>query len=47
MINTSLPFDELRRRSEITEKAKAAIRQIDFPLRIREGFPKPDPHGKG
>ncbi len=46
-INTSLPFDELRRRSDITEKAKAAIRQFDFSLRIREGLPKPDPHGSG
>lgn len=32
---------------DITEKAKAAIRQIDFPLSIREGLPRPDPHGKG
>lgn len=46
MINTSMPFDELRRRSDITEKVKAAIRQMDFPLRIREGLPKPHPLGK-
>lgn len=39
-INTSLPFSELRRRSDITEKVKAANEDADFSRRIREGLPK-------
>ena len=38
-IDTSMPFPELRRRSEITEKARAADRNPDFSKRIREGLP--------
>jgi Domain of unknown function (DUF4105) len=38
-IDTSLPFEELRRRSDVTEKAKAAIDDPDFSARIREGLP--------
>jgi hypothetical protein len=38
-IDTSLPFAELRRRSEITEKAKAAGSAADFSRRIRAGLP--------
>jgi hypothetical protein len=38
-VDTSLPFDELRRKSEITERAKAADRDADFSARIREGLP--------
>jgi hypothetical protein len=38
-IDTSLPFAELRRRSEITEQAKAAGHAADFSRRIREGLP--------
>ncbi|MND09105.1 hypothetical protein D3C83_321940 [compost metagenome] len=38
-IDTSLPFEEMRRRSEITEKAKAAGSAADFAARIREGLP--------
>jgi hypothetical protein len=38
-IDTSLPLPELRRRSEITEKAKAAGSAADFSRRIREGLP--------
>ena len=38
-IDTSLPLPELRRRSEITEKAKAAGAAADFSRRIREGLP--------
>jgi len=38
-IDTSLPFAELRARSEITEKAKAAGSAADFSRRIREGLP--------
>jgi hypothetical protein len=41
MIDTSLPFTELRRRSEITEKAKAAFGDPSFSRRIREGLPDP------
>ena len=38
-IDTSLPFDELRQRSNITEKAKAAGVAADFSRQIREGLP--------
>ncbi len=38
-IDTSLPFEELRRRSEITEKAKAAGIDPEFSALIREGLP--------
>jgi hypothetical protein len=38
-IDTSLPLPELRRRSEITEKAKSAGSAPDFSRRIREGLP--------
>ena len=38
-IDTSLPFDELRRKSNITEKSKAAGTSPDFSRRIREGLP--------
>jgi hypothetical protein len=40
-IDTSLPFAELRRRSEVTERAKAAGKAPDFAQRIREGLPDP------
>lgn len=40
-IDTSLPFPELKRRSEITEKANAAYSAPDFSRRIREGLPDP------
>jgi len=39
VIDTSLPFDELRRRSDITERAKAADADPEFSKRIREGLP--------
>ena len=39
-IDTSLPFDELRRRSAITEKARSA-NVAEFSGRIREGLPGP------
>ena len=39
MIDTSLPFAELRRRSDISAKAKAAYGEGDFSRRIREGLP--------
>ncbi len=48
-INNSLPFPELRARSDITDKAKAAGKAPDFSQRIREGLParppRPNPPG--
>ncbi len=41
-VDTSLPFEELRRRSDITEKAKAAGVSPDFSRKIREGLPTAD-----
>ncbi len=38
-LDTSLPFEELRRRSRINEAARAADRAPDFSRRIREGRP--------
>ncbi len=38
-IDTSVPFADLRARSNITEKAKAADDSPDFSARIREGLP--------
>jgi len=38
-IDTSLPFPELKKKSDITEKAKAADADPDFSARIREGLP--------
>lgn len=38
-IDTSLPFDELMRRSHINERARAADDAADFSRRIREGLP--------
>lgn len=40
-IDTSLPFDELRRRSRITDAARAAENAPDFSQRIRAAAPKP------
>ena len=39
VVDTSLPFEELRRRSRITAAAQAAGDGDDFPERIREGLP--------
>ena len=39
VVDTSLPFDELRRRSRITEAARAAEGAPDFSTRIRAGIP--------
>lgn len=50
-IDTSLPFAELKARSDITERAKAAGQAPDFSRRIREGLPprggagQPTTHG--
>jgi hypothetical protein len=38
-IDTSIPLEDLRARSNITEKAKAADDAPDFSARIREGLP--------
>ena len=38
-LDTSLPFEELRRRSRINAAAQAADRSADFSRRIREGLP--------
>jgi len=38
-----LPFSELRQRSEITERAKAAGAAADFSTRIRDGLPAANP----
>jgi len=39
-IDTSLPFAELKQRSEITQRAKAVERESDFSERIRDGLPE-------
>jgi len=38
-LDTSLPFDELRRRSRIDDRAQAADQDPEFSRRIREGLP--------
>ena len=38
-LDRGLPFAELRARSDVTERAKAAIDAPDFSSRIREGLP--------
>jgi hypothetical protein len=38
-IDTSLPFEELRNPSDVTERAKSADGQPDFSERIRTGLP--------
>jgi uncharacterized protein DUF4105 len=43
-INTDLPFADLRGRSNITERAKAAGDSPDFSTRIRQGLP--EAHGR-
>ena len=42
VMNQSLPFAELRARSLINERARAADSAPDFPRRIREGLPGTD-----
>ncbi len=44
MLDTSIPFAELRERSLVSAKAEAADKAEDFSLRIREGIPKPEPY---
>jgi hypothetical protein len=40
-LDTSLPFDELKRRSHINAAARAGEQAADFSQRIRAGLPKP------
>ena len=40
-LDTSLPFEELKRRSHINAAAQAADQAADFSQRIRVGLPKP------
>jgi hypothetical protein len=40
-LDRTLPFPELRRRSLVNERARAAGRAEDFSRRIREGLPRP------
>jgi Domain of unknown function (DUF4105) len=40
-LDTSLPFEELKSRSLINDKAHAADQAPDFSQRIREGLPRP------
>jgi len=42
-IKTSMPFEELRRRSRINDAANAAEGAPDFSARIRENLPMPSP----
>lgn len=39
-IGTSMPFEELKTRSNITERAKAIGKDADFSARIRDGLPR-------
>ena len=41
-IDTSLPFPELKARSDMTGRAKAADAALDFSSRIRKGVPGMD-----
>lgn len=43
MLDDSLPFDELKRRSRINDAALAADAAPDFSQRIRVGLPRPKP----
>jgi hypothetical protein len=40
-VDASLPFDELRQRSDVTERAKACGSRLDFSRCLREGLPQP------
>jgi hypothetical protein len=43
LVDTSLPFAELRARSDVTERAKACGGGADFSRCLREGLPTPAP----
>jgi hypothetical protein len=44
-LDNSLPFEELRRRSRVNDRARAANDAPDFSQRIRAGIPLPPPPG--
>ena len=46
LVDTSLPFAELRQRSDVTERAKACGSRDDFSRCIREGLPTPRARGR-
>lgn len=46
-LDTTVPFDELRRRARINEKAQAADDAPDFSDRIRESYPAEPDHNAG
>ena len=46
VLDSSLPFPELRRMSQINARAHAADDAPDFSLRIREGLPVPPTKGR-
>jgi len=41
-VDTSVPFDELRARSDVTERGKACGDREDFSRCLREGLPRPE-----
>jgi hypothetical protein len=43
-IDTSMPFDELKHKSDITRRAMAVERDSDFSTRIRDGLPERGAH---
>jgi len=43
-IDTSMPFDELKQKSDLTRRAMAVERDSDFSTRIREGLPERGAH---
>jgi hypothetical protein len=42
-LDSSLTFDELRRRGYVNERAQSAVAAVDFSQRIRKGMPLPAP----
>jgi hypothetical protein len=46
VVNTTMPFPELRSQSYINERGRAAGRAADFSKRIREGLPPRPPPDK-
>lgn len=44
MVDTSIPFAELRERGHVNARAEAAGTAADFSVRIREGIPTPEPY---
>ena len=44
MLDTSMPFAELRERCRVNARAELADEADDFSLRIRDGIPLPEPY---